>query len=168
MDKIDAVVLWVDNQDVEWQQQKQKYQAIESDLPDAGENRYRDWGIFQYWFRGIEINAPWVNKVYLVTCGHVPEWLNLKHPKLVIVNHADFMPREYLPTFNANSIELNIHRIKGLSEKFIYFNDDMFIMNKTKKEDFFVDGKPCLVAGLDLVVPEVGVSCGDYLKLNKN
>lgn len=165
-DKIDAVVLWVDDQDVEWQKDRAFYKNQEFITPDAGENRYRDWGIFKYWFRGIEKNAPWVNKIYLVTCGHVPQWLDINHPKIVVVKHEDFMPKEYLPTFSSHSIELNLHRIEGLSDKFIYFNDDMFVMNESKKEDFFKNEMPCYVVGLDVVVPEIGASCVDYVKLN--
>src|SRR5699024_940928 len=92
--------------------------------------------------RGIEKFAPWVNKVHFITWGHVPDWLVEDHPKLNVVSHHEFMPPEFLPTFNSRSIEFNMHNIKGLSEKFIYFNDDMFLTDKTVPEDFFEDGKP--------------------------
>jgi len=54
----------------------------------------------------------------------------------VIVNHKDFIPEEYLPIFNSNAIELNMHKIKELSENFVYFNDDMFVLKEMKKEAF--------------------------------
>ena len=98
--------------------------------------------LMDFLFRGIEKNANWVNKVFFVTYGHLPKWLNVKNEKLVIVNHKDFIPEKYLPTFNSNVIELNIHRIKGLSEKFILFNDDFFLLKQTKPSDFFIKGKP--------------------------
>ncbi|WP_331836427.1 hypothetical protein [Erysipelothrix piscisicarius] len=69
----------------------------------------------------------WVNNVYLITYGHLPDFLNVDHPKLKIINHTDYIPSDYLPTFSSHTIELNMHRIEGLSEHFVYFNDDMFL-----------------------------------------
>lgn len=165
-DIIDAVILWVDDQDEVWRNDKQKYEIDNKRIGDNGDNRYRDWDTLKYWFRGIEMNAPWLNKIYFVTYGHLPKWLDVSHPKLVIVRHDEFIPHEYLPTFSSNPIELNLHRINGLSEKFIYFNDDMFVMNSVTEQDFFIKGLPCLVATFNAIVPEVGSSCMDYIKLN--
>ena len=69
-----------------------------------------------------------------------PSWLNVANEKIVVVKHEDFIPKEYLPTFNSHTIELNLHRIKGLSEYFIYFNDDTFILDKLQEKDFFKNG----------------------------
>ncbi|MBP5570666.1 MAG: Stealth CR1 domain-containing protein [Prevotella sp.] len=148
---IDFVVTWVDNSDPEWLAEKQRYEETSKNKDvdkDNGIERYRDWGLFLYWFRAVEKFAPWVNKVYLVTCGHIPAWININHPKLVIVNHKDFMDEACLPTFNCNSIENNLHKITGLNEHFVYFNDDMFLTQPVKPEDFFQEGKPlvCSVA----------------------
>ena len=104
--------------------------------------RYRDWETLRYWFRGVEKFAPWVNKIYFVTCGHVPSWLNLDADKLVHVKHSDYIPEEYLPTFSSHPIELNVNRIRGLSEHFVYFNDDTFLCRSIPKEIFYRDGKP--------------------------
>lgn len=104
--------------------------------------RYRDWASFRYWFRAVEKYAPWVRYVHLVTWGHVQSWLNLECPKLKIVNHKDYMPPEYLPTYNCNPLELNLFRISGLSEHFVYFNDDMLLARPVAPEDFFIGGKP--------------------------
>lgn len=139
--KIDFVIIWVDGNDPEWRKEKCKYSL--KNVADDRNIRYRDWDNLRYWFRGVEKYAPWVNKIHFVTCGHLPDWLDASNPKLNIVNHKDFIPEEYLPTFNSNAIELNLHRIKGLEEQFVYFNDDMFIVNNVKQKDFFVDGKPC-------------------------
>lgn len=141
MEKIDFVLTWVDGADKEWQKEREKYNPEKG--ADAGVSRYRDWENLQYWFRGIEKYAPWVNRIYFVTWGHVPSWLNVNHPKLKIVRHEEFLKEEYLPTFNINSIELNLHRIEGLSEQFVFFNDDMFLLKSVSKEDFFKDGLPC-------------------------
>lgn len=139
--KIDFVIAWVDGSDPEWQKEKLKY--IPDKTEDARKNRYRDWNNLHFWFRGVEKYAPWVNKIHFVTYGHLPAWLNTSHPKLNIVKHSDYIPEIYLPTFNANTIELNLHRIASLSEQFVYFNDDMFIINKVEPSDFFVNGLPC-------------------------
>lgn len=139
--KIDFVVTWVDGNDPEWQAEKARYSGLASS--DSRELRYREWGILRYWFRAVEQYAPWVNNIYFVTCGHYPKWLNPEHPKLRLVKHSDYMPAEYLPTFSSHPIELNLHRIKGLSEHFVYFNDDMYLVNPAAPEDFFVNGKPC-------------------------
>ena len=144
---IDFVILWVDGNDIEWQREKEKYTPGKNS--DVRVNRYRDWDNLQYWFRGVEKFAPWVRKIHFVTWGHLPKWLNVNNPKLHIVNHKDYIPREYLPTFNANPIELNLHRIKGLAENFVYFNDDMFIIKSMKKEEFFKDDLPCDIAALE-------------------
>ncbi len=133
------VLLWVDGNDKNWQNEKDKYDNKKS---DSTVRRYRDWDNLQYLFRGIEKYASWVNKIYFITWGHIPKWLDINNEKIVVVKHEDFIPKEYLPTFNSNVIELNLHRIKSLSEKFILLNDDFFILKNTKPEDFFVNGNP--------------------------
>jgi hypothetical protein len=124
MGEIDFVLTWVDGSDPVWQAERAKYDTSGITGNNA---HYRDWGTLKYWFRSVERFAPWVRKIHFVTCGQVPEWMNTEHPKLNLVNHADYIPAEYLPTFSANPIELNFHRIAGLSEQFVYFNDDTFL-----------------------------------------
>ena len=95
MGKTDIVVCWVDDKDKEWRSQKKKYKLAEegitdtSGVTDDSDYRYRDWDLLKFWFRGIEKYAPWVNRVFFVTCGQKPEWLNTEHPKLRLVNHED-------------------------------------------------------------------------------
>ncbi|MFD2629220.1 Stealth CR1 domain-containing protein [Oceanobacillus kapialis] len=139
--EVDFILTWVDGNDDDWIKEKSKYDSDES--IDSSVKRYRDWGLLKYWFRGVERFAPWINKVFFITVGHVPEWLNLDHPKLEFIKHEEFIPKEYLPTFNSHTIELNFHRIDGLSEHFVYFNDDMFLLNYVEENDFFLDGLPC-------------------------
>lgn len=143
---IDFVILWVDGSDPAWQAEKNRYLEQTTGKAasiDAGEARYRDWDNLRYWFRAVEQYAPWVNRVHFVTCGQVPQWLNLNHPKLHFVQHKDFIPAEYLPTFSSHPIELNLHRIPGLSEQFVYFNDDFFLTAPVRPEDFFQKSLPC-------------------------
>lgn len=142
---IDVVVLWVDGADQEWQKEKSKYCPAQIDDSNSA-NRFRDWGLMKYWFRGIEKFAPWVRTVHFVTWGHLPEFLNVNHPKLHIVKHEDYIPPEWLPTFSANPLEMNMHRIPGLAEHFIFFNDDMFLLQPMKETDFFKNGLPCTQA----------------------
>ena len=139
--EIDFVLPWVDGADPAWQQQKRRYTP---DLAqDAREVRYRDWGTLRYWFRGVEAFAPWVRRVHFITWGHLPAWLNTEEPRLHVVRHEDYIPGEYLPTFSSHPIELNIHRIEGLAERFVYFNDDIFLTGPVREEDFFRGGLPC-------------------------
>lgn len=137
---IDFVVTWLDANDPQWVASYQKYRGFEH-VEDKG--RFRNWDTFRYWFRSVEKYAPWVNKIYLVTNGKTPDWINANHPKLVMVNHTDFIPHKFLPTFNSCAIELNFHRIKNLSEHFVYFNDDSFLNNPVGPEYYFKDGLPC-------------------------
>lgn len=146
---MDFVQLWVNNNDVEWQNEFNSYANINGG--DKRNVRYRDWENLKYWFRGIEKFAPWVERVHLVTCGHYPDWLNLNCPKLNFVKHSDFIPSVWLPTFNVNTIELNLHRIEGLAEDFVYFNDDLFLIDKVAPKRFFKKGFPCDMAALNPV-----------------
>lgn len=138
---IDFVILWVDGSDEKWLAEKKKYKP-DIDISDS-KIRFRDWELLKYWFRGVEKFAPWVNKIYFVTYGHLPNFLNVTHEKLEIINHKDIINKKFLPTYNSNVIDLNLHNIKGLSEQFVYFNDDTFIIDNVKADDFFKDGLPC-------------------------
>ena len=149
---IDFVIMWVDGNDPEWQNEKKQYEVNTN--ADGSIYRYRDWDLLQYWFRGVEKFAPWVRKIHFVTWGHLPKWLNIDNPKLNIVKHQDFIPNKYLPTFSANSIENNLHRIKGLSENFVFFNDDVFLIKNVKKTDFFKHNRPKDNAVLNVHCPK--------------
>lgn len=149
---IDFVVTWVDGNDAQWQGEKSKYKKQEID--DKEKTHFRDPGLFKYWFRGVEKFAPWVNHIYLVTNGQYPEFLDTNIKNLTWVRHEEIMPQDSLPTFNSNAIELSIDKIKGLSEHFVVFNDDMFLIKPVKPTDFFdVDGKPKDTAGLNQIMP---------------
>lgn len=149
-EKIDFVMIWVDGSDPAWQSEYLKYK---DETGDQRVMRFRDTDTLQYWFRGVEKFAPWVNKIYFVTCGHYPEWLNMNHSKLKFVRHSEYMPEKYLPTFSSHAIELNLHRIGELSDKFVYFNDDMFLVKPVEPTDFFKDGLPCDAAVMNCFSP---------------
>ena len=164
--EIDFVVTWVDGGDKAWQDVKKQYTI--SDNNDDKEERYRDWGMFKYWFRGVEKFAPWVRKIHFITWGHLPEWLDTTNPKLNIVRHEDYMPKEILPVFNSNVIEMFMNRIEGLSENFVYFNDDMMLINRIDKEYFFKKGKPCDMLAFQPVVANPANPVMSYLYLNNS
>lgn len=147
-EKIDFVITWVDGNDPAWREERDHYAEVEHRAIDNSNVRYRDWETLMYWFRGVEKFAPWVNRVFFVTWGHVPAWLDTNNPKLQIVKHEDFIPAEYLPTYNSNVIEFYFHKIKGLSEHFVYFNDDMLILDDLTPAMFFRNGLPCDTGGM--------------------
>lgn len=149
---IDFVVTWVDDTDLEWKKQRQAFSQEEQD--DKSETRFRDTGLFKYWFRAVEKYTPWVNHIYLVTNGQIPKFLNLSNKKITLINHKDIMPDTALPTFNSNAIEFSLNNIQGLNEHFVVFNDDMFINRNLQPIDFFSsDGLPKDTAGLNQIMP---------------
>ena len=136
--KIDLILPWVDGSDPEWLSELNKYAQEEVEA-----KRYQSWDNLQYVFRGIEKFMPWVNKVFFVTYGHIPTWLDTSCDKLRVIKHSDYIPEKYLPTFNSNTIEMNYWRIEELSEHFILFNDDLFPLRPIPESYYFVDGLPC-------------------------
>ncbi len=147
--EIDFVVTWVDMDDPKWKVDFAKYSglsATDNSRNETSEARFRDYGFLKYWFRGIEKFAPWVRKIHFVTCGQKPDWLDVSNPKLNLVNHEDYIPREFLPCFNSSVLECHLHRIEGLSENFVYFNDDCYVIRDLPKERFFRGGGTCDIA----------------------
>ena len=142
MELIDFVIPWVDGSDPVWRKSHDQFAQQEDQDYNPDNIRFRDWGLLRFWFRGVEKYAPWVRKIHFVTCGQVPSWLNLDHPKLHFVKHSDYLPARYLPTFSSRPIELSFHKIDDLAEQFVYFNDDTFLTAPVTPSDFFVKGLP--------------------------
>ena len=145
-DSVDFVITWVDGNDKDWIEKKNKaLKSVNPDYVDSRKRRYRDWDNLKYLFRGFAECTPWVNHIYLVTPGQCPKWLNTNNPKISVINQDDlFDDKTILPTFNNCSVELLFHKIPGLQEQFVYFNDDMFLLRNTPKKDFFKNGMPCM------------------------
>lgn len=143
---IDIVIPYYNDHDEEWKKVLIEYMQKENstDTQVIGDERYRDWDCFKYWFRCVEKNCKWVNKVFLLVASEtqVPEWLDVSNPKLKVVLHKEFIPKELLPTFNTMTIEMYIPRIKDLSDNYIYCNDDYYFLNPTTAGMFFVDNYP--------------------------
>ncbi len=138
-DKIDIVYLWVNSNDEKWL--KRKIEFSQDKLNDApqinGKCRFSDNGELKYSLRSLEKYAPWINNIYIVTDEQVPNWLNTNHKKINMVFHKDLLPKEVQPCYCSETIEYYIDQIKGLSEYFLYSNDDMFFANFVTPEDFF-------------------------------
>lgn len=144
---IDFVITWVDMNDPKWQADFLKYSGRKENTKNGvSEARFRDNGFLRYWFRGVEKFAPWVRRIHFVTSGQKPEWLDESNPKINLVNHKDYIPEEFLPTYNSVVIERYIHRIPGLADHFVYFNDDFYIINTITPARFFRNGMPCDIA----------------------
>ena len=141
--KIDIVIPWVDGNDPNWQLLMKEYRGIDESNSGNCDARFREFELMRYWFRGVEKNMPWVNRIFFVTFGHLPKWLNTDNEKLRVINHRDYIPEKYLPTFNSNVIELNYHRIDELSENFLAFNDDLFVIDNVGEDYFFRNNLPC-------------------------
>jgi len=183
---IDIVYTWVDGSDPLWLARKEQYLALElskkniSDeytqelqqeyrkclnlkaltVDSATHNRFADHDELRYSLRSVYLNAPFVNHIYIVTMNQIPGWFK-PHPKVTFVNHADIFPNSAdLPTFNSHAIESNLHRIPGLSEYFLYFNDDVFLGNLVIPEDFFT------LAGKPLVFFERGMTVSPSATVN--
>ncbi len=165
-DRIDFVLPWVDGADPAWLEQKRQYETGCGE--DAKEERFRDWDNLRYWFRGVEKFAPWVGRIHFVTWGHVPAWLNTANSRIHIVRHEDYMPEEILPVFSSHPIELLMHRIEGLSERFVYFNDDFFLIDKVPESFFFQDGLPCDMLAFQPVVANPANPVMSHIYLNNS
>ena len=101
-------------------------------------NRYRDSSELKYSLRSLYKFAPWVRRIYIVTNGQIPSWLNFQHERVRIITHEEiFVNKSHLPVFASPSIESHLHRIPGLSKKFIYFNDDVMLGNYVYPSDFY-------------------------------
>lgn len=135
---VDLVYTWVDGDDPEWLAKRQAYEVGTQSTSDANlRARFVSRDELKYSLRSVEMYASWVNKIYLVTDAQVPSWLRTDHPKLTVVDHRELFSPEDLPVFNSHAIESRLHRIPGLSEHFIYMNDDVFFGRPIRPEVFF-------------------------------
>ena len=142
--KIDAVYLWCDGNDPEFQREKNT--ALEKigrkkDNSEIGNVRFVDNQELKFSLRSIHKYLPWINHIYIITNKQTPSWFR-KDEKITIVDHRQLIPESLLPTFNSVMIEMYINKIPGLSENFLLFNDDFFINSFLPPEFFFYNDKP--------------------------
>lgn len=124
-----------------------------------GANRYRDSDELRFSVRSVFRHAPWVRRLHLVTNGQVPAWLDISHPRVRVVTHAEiFRNVSQLPVFSSPAIEVNLHRIPDLAPYFIYFNDDVLLGDDVWPDDFATHAKGVKVY-LSWDVPKCAPGC---------
>lgn len=123
--EIDMVYTWVD------------YNDLKKDAKDIKleYKRYVQNEELRYSLRSVEKNCPWIRNIYIVVKdGQRPDFIVFSD-KIKLVNHSEIMPHSSLPSYNSIAIESCIHKIRGLSDYYIYMNDDFFIMKPLYKTD---------------------------------
>lgn len=147
---IDYVIPFVDCSDENWLVEYKKYVSGPSGWSNNA-TRFRDWETLRFQLRSIERYMPWIRNIYIVMSiseSQIPKWLNTENERIHIVWDWEIVPREYLPVFNSNVIDLYIPRIEGLSERYLYACDDYIVMRDLKPEDFFTKDGIKLQVGL--------------------
>jgi hypothetical protein len=137
--KIDLVYTWVDGNDPKWIKKKSEHLGEDpAKLSQEASPRYYNMDELKYSLRSVHKYASWINNIYIVVDDvQAPAFLNTDHPKIKIVKHSDIIDPKYLPLFNSAPIEASIHHISGLSENFLYSNDDMFFGNYVSKKELY-------------------------------
>ncbi|MER7823149.1 Stealth CR1 domain-containing protein [Streptomyces sp. NPDC096097] len=142
---VDAVITWVDAADPAWRRRRDRAAraAAHGTGRDSGvdlaDNRYRDRGELRYCLRSIAAYAPWIRHIHLVTDDQTPAWLDTDHPRVTVVDHRELLADPDAPeVFNSHAIESRLHRIPGLAEHFVYFNDDILLGRPQRPQDYFL------------------------------
>src|SRR6056297_3254104 len=149
----DAIITWVDGNDPEHRRKrnyylrKEKGEGISHEPNAALSTRFNECGELYYNILLIRKNAPWIDRIYLITDNQRPQWLTeteVDRLGVEIVDHQVIFNgfEEFLPTFNTMSINTMFHRIPGLNPEFLYLNDDIFILRPVVKDDYFENGRP--------------------------
>ena len=134
---IDIVFTYVNGSDPGLIDEMKKYKFYISN-----QNRFQDNNGLKYSLRSIEKFAPWCRYIFIVTNGQKPAWLNQTHPKIRLIFHDQiFLNKSHLPTFNSVAIESHLHLIPGLSQRFLYFNDDIVLGQDTWPSDFYTHSR---------------------------
>jgi hypothetical protein len=141
-ESIDVVYTWVDEANPKFKEQLRTYWHNSLSVPpeSISSQRFRNNDELKYSLRSLEPFASWVGNIYIVTNGDIPTWLDTSHYRISIITHDKiFLDKSYLPTFNSNAIELQLHRIPNLSRQFLYFNDDVFLGRAVFRDDFITE-----------------------------
>nr|WP_308346598.1 stealth family protein [Streptomyces sp. ISL-66] len=136
---VDVVYTWVDGTEPAWLRRRSQFSGSDYHAEAANAARYANHDELRYSLRSLAMYAPWVRNVYLVTDDQTPDWLDTEQPGIKVVSHREiFADPSVLPTFNSHAIESQLHRIDGLSEHFLYFNDDVFLGREMAPGGFFL------------------------------
>lgn len=104
----------------------------------ASRSRFEDNDELRFSIRSVVKHAPWVRRIFVVTNGQIPSWLDMTQSRVSVVTHEEIFPnKSHLPTFSSPAIESHLHRIDGLSRHFIYMNDDVFFGREVWPDDFY-------------------------------
>ena len=147
MRSIDAVITWVDGSDQEYKKKIEKHLTTSTNY----KKQYLQANEIEYCVKSILKFAPFIRKIFIVTDNQKPSFSGLENliagNKVKVVDHKEIFKgyEKYLPTFNIRSIDAVLHRIEDLSEMFVYFNDDVFLVDKICEEDWFVKDKAVLM-----------------------
>lgn len=102
-----------------------------------GDPKHRDRGELRFSLRSLQRHAPWIRKVYLVTNGQVPAWIDQSSPRLAVVRHEDlFRDRGALPASNPDAVAWQLFRIPGISRQFLYLDHNFFLGRRLAPQDF--------------------------------
>jgi hypothetical protein len=150
---LDAVISWVDGYDPIYLNKLNSFCAANNiDKKKVIEpTRINQHNEIYYCLQSIFHFAPWIQNIYIITNQQIPKALshlqniNFKN-KIHIIDQNDLLKELGIetPIFNSLSAEWLIWGIKGLSNEFLYFNDDFFIIKPVKPCDFFKEGKVIL------------------------
>lgn len=137
---IDVVYTWVNDQDPAWRARRDAAATTSPDTESSGRDaeRFAEGGELRYSLRALHLFAPWIRRIFIVTCGQVPGFLR-GDERVRIVAHADILAAEYLPTFNSHAIESALANIDGLAEQFIYLNDDVILARPMEPSALFAN-----------------------------
>jgi hypothetical protein len=152
VEEIDAVYTWVDGADPAFAAELRRHAVGAADgWPSS---RYRNNGELRFSLRTLLRHAPWVRRIHILTNGQMPHWLDWSHPRIHLVSHIEVFPQpQWLPTFNSNAIEMCLHRIPGLSRRFLYLNDDVFLCRDVRPSDFFFEDGGQAIFFQDTLLP---------------
>ena len=135
--EVDIVYTWVNDKEEEWLKKKKQFSSHDAACTgSADQARFENHNELYYSVLSVKNFLPWVRNIYIVTDNQRPDWLG-DDGNIFIVDHHDIIDAQYLPTFNSHVIEANLHKIEGLAEHFIYFNDDVMVAKPLDKEHFF-------------------------------
>ena len=153
--EIDLVVPMVFPSDPVWVDslKRTREEMHRFDSEDEKSKRFRSWGLERLMIQAALKAMPWIRRVHILLSGETQRqaWMDKLGDNVVVHYHADFMPHDVLPTFSPMAIELYLHRIPDLADRFIYANDDMFAVGKLKPTDFFTeDGKAVWMPDIEL------------------
>lgn len=168
---IDAVYTWVNHNDPDWAALYAEHSGIVTTTTDADAlSRFHNNDELRYSLRAVAKNAPWINRIFVLTNCARPDWLAADDPRLIWVDHAEAIPAACLPTFNSHVIESCLHRIPDISEHFIYLNDDVFLAKPLDKLFFFDEGgaSRSFLEGYGMVSGAVIEGDPDYLNASRN